>query len=95
MATLSPDPSVRPFATPGRPGHGDAARWQLSGAEALPDPPGAPNLCATLAQGTELLRAGEAAPAIFIVSSGECVMRGPVVGLKDPASAPGGAGGAR
>ncbi|GIL85012.1 hypothetical protein Vretifemale_13636, partial [Volvox reticuliferus] len=35
-------------------------------------------------QGTELLRAGEPAPVVFLVASGECVMRGPVVGLKEP-----------
>ncbi|GFR51463.1 hypothetical protein Agub_g13872 [Astrephomene gubernaculifera] len=37
-------------------------------------------------QGTELLRAGEAAPVVFLVAAGECLMRGPVVGLRDPAS---------
>ncbi|KAG2494361.1 hypothetical protein HYH03_007418 [Edaphochlamys debaryana] len=37
-------------------------------------------------QGTELLRAGEPAPAVFLVAAGECVMRGPVVGLRDPSS---------
>ncbi len=40
-------------------------------------------------QGAELLRAGEPAPAVFLVAAGECLMSGPVVGLRDPASVTG------